>query len=52
MIISQRRYFFRYLITMLVLGTVLIMAVPIANNFIYKYEDNAHYNNAYFQNII
>lgn len=37
MIISQRRYFFRYLITMLVLGTVLIMAVPIANNFIYHF---------------
>lgn len=37
MIISQRRYFFRYLITMLVLGTVIIMAVPIANDYIYHF---------------
>lgn len=37
MIISQRRYFLRYFITMLVIGTVIIMAVPIANNFIYHF---------------
>ena len=37
MIISQRRYFFRFIITLVVLGTVLIMAVPIANNYIYHF---------------
>ena len=38
MIISKRRYFLRYYITMLVIGTVLIMAVPIANNFIFHFQ--------------
>ncbi len=35
MIISKRRYFLRYYITMLVLGTVILLAVPIANNYLY-----------------
>lgn len=37
MIISKRRYFLRYYITLLVLGTVILLAVPIANNFIYHF---------------
>lgn len=37
MIISKRRYFLRYYITMLVIGTVLLMAVPIANNYLYHF---------------
>lgn len=35
MIISKRRYFLRYYITMMVLGTVILLAVPIANNYLY-----------------
>lgn len=38
MIISKRRYFLRYYITMLVIGTVIIMAVPIANDYIYHFS--------------
>ena len=37
MIISKRRYFLRYVITMLVLGTVIVMAVPIANVFLFHF---------------
>ena len=37
MMISQRRYFLRFFIIMLVIGTVLIMAVPIANSYIYHF---------------
>lgn len=35
MIISKRSYFLRYYITMMVLGTVILLAVPIANNYLY-----------------
>ena len=38
MLISQRRYFLRFFITMLVIGTVIIMAVPIANDYIYHFS--------------
>ena len=37
MVISKRRYFGIYWLTMLVVGTVLIMAVPIANNHLYQF---------------
>lgn len=37
MIISKRRYFLRYYITMQVIGTVLVMAVPIANDYLYHF---------------
>lgn len=37
MVISKRRYFCIYWLTMLVVGTVLIMAIPIANNYMYHF---------------
>lgn len=37
MIISKRRYFCIYWLTMLIVGTVIIMAIPIANNYMYHF---------------